>query len=187
MKTTKTQRMATVDTLLAGYDSLYVPCLLQPLSADFQHQVLPKSLGMPARDRESFAKHAAGIFGIFDSFRMVPISVVDDGSTGMVVVHARMHGVLKGAQMEWLNECIMMIRLSEDGTEVHEISEFVDSAKAREMAQKHAPKEFGGSGGSPRNEGGTGRAEKVGLMPVWISSSQVVALGVLLYLASTFV
>ncbi|KAI4868403.1 hypothetical protein F4820DRAFT_123625 [Hypoxylon rubiginosum] len=137
------RRYNTVNTLLEGYGSLSVSQLLQPTSPEFHHQVLPESLGMVPRNRESFAQHAAGIFSIFEQFRMVPKSVVDGGPGGMVVVHALMQGVLKGGAGEWKNECVMIIQLSSDGTQVVRVTEFVDSAKALEMARKHAPDDFG--------------------------------------------
>ncbi|KAI1395837.1 hypothetical protein F4819DRAFT_169224 [Hypoxylon fuscum] len=143
MDEVRTRRCNTVQILLEGYGSLSVSQLLQPMSPDFTHQVLPESLGMVPRNKESFAQHAAGIFSIFDEFRMVPKSVVDGGPGGMVVVHALMQGMLKGGGGEWLNECVMMIMLSADGNQVTRVTEFVDSAKALEMARKHAPDDFG--------------------------------------------
>ncbi|KAI2470480.1 hypothetical protein F4781DRAFT_174356 [Annulohypoxylon bovei var. microspora] len=136
-------RRLTVNALLDGYGSLSVPQLLRTMSPDFHHQVLPESLGMKPRNREAFAQHAAGIFSIFDEFRMVPKSIIDGGPGSMAVVHARMQGILKGGAGEWINECVMMIQLSQDGTQVVRITEFVDSAKALEMARKYAPDDFG--------------------------------------------
>ncbi|KAI1409466.1 hypothetical protein F5Y13DRAFT_169884 [Hypoxylon sp. FL1857] len=143
MDETRARRLSTVHALLDGYGSLSVPTLLSNTSPDFYHQVLPESLGMVPRNRESFAQHAAGIFNVFDEFRMVPKSIVDDAPGNMAVVHARMQGVLKGGAGEWINECVMMIQLTPDATQVVRVTEFVDSAKALEMARKHAPDDFG--------------------------------------------
>ncbi|KAI1465126.1 uncharacterized protein F4812DRAFT_133166 [Daldinia caldariorum] len=137
-----TRRRNTVNTLLDGYGSLSVPQLLQSTTPDFHHQVLPESLGMASRNRDAFAQHAAGIFNVFDEFKMIPKSIVDDGPANMTVVHARMQGILKGGAGEWINECVMMIQLSPDGTQVSRVTEFVDSAKALEMARKHSPENF---------------------------------------------
>ncbi|KAF3064968.1 putative cytochrome p450 protein [Daldinia childiae] len=142
MDEAQTRRRNTVNALLDGYGSLSVPQLLMSTTPDFYHQVLPESLGMMPRNREAFAQHAAGIFNVFDEFRMVPKSIVDDGPGNMAVVHARMQGMLKGGAGEWINECVMMIQLSPDGTLVSRVTEFVDSAKALEMARKHAPDNF---------------------------------------------
>lgn len=147
--------LPTVSKLIAGYGSLSVPTLLEPLADNFQHRVLPESLDMPARDKQSFAQHATGVFSIFEKFQMIPTSTYEDVNAGTVVVHARMQGTMKQNAMEWRNECIMLIRLSEDGSKVVEIVEFVDSAKAKQMQQKHAPEVFNG------NSPATGRVESL--------------------------
>lgn len=136
-------RLHTIHTLLNGYSSLSVAQLLKPLSSDFAHRVLPASLAMPLRNRDEFASHAAAIFSIFSAFAMLPDAIYEDEAQGVVVVHARMEGVLKSTGGVWNNECVMMVRLSRDGKEVVEIREFVDGLKAAEMRAKHAPKEFG--------------------------------------------
>lgn len=154
----------TIQTLLQGYSSLSVASLLIPLSQDFVHRVLPASLGMPPRDKTSFAGHAAGIFSIFETFQMIPDEMYFDEDSKTVTIHARMEGVwksepgmtsastakkgkrgqgeLEGDAGKWNNECVMIVRLTRDGTQVLEITEFVDSAKAMEMRARHAPKNF---------------------------------------------
>ncbi|KAI0103848.1 hypothetical protein GGR51DRAFT_573105 [Nemania sp. FL0031] len=143
MDASRNKRMQTIDALLDGYGSLSVAKLLEPLAPDFRHQTLPKSLGTPVRDRDAFEKHAAGIFGIFDEFKMMPRTIVDDPVTGVVAIDAQMLGTLKNGKGKWNNECIMMVKLTEDGLRVLEVREFVDSARAIEMAQTHAPDDFG--------------------------------------------
>jgi hypothetical protein len=144
----RNRRMQTIDALLHGYGSLSVAKLLEPLAPDFHHQTLPESLGMPVRDRDTFKKHAAGIFGVFDEFEMVPRTIVDDPATGVVAIDAQMLGTLKGGKGEWKNECVMMVKLTEDGSQVLEVREFVDSAKAMEMAWAHTPDDFECNAGS---------------------------------------
>ncbi|KAI1758654.1 hypothetical protein GGR53DRAFT_516356 [Hypoxylon sp. FL1150] len=151
------RRHETVNTLLEGYGSLSVSQLLATMAPEFHHQVLPESLGMVPRDLESFAQHAAGIFSIFGQFRMEPKSVVDGGPGGMMVVHALMRGLLKGGAGEWKNECVMLIQLSPDGAHVVRVTEFVDSAKAMEMARKHAPDDFGCKYDENDDDDGKGR------------------------------
>lgn len=133
----KSPRIRTTEALLDGYSSLNIDELMAPLSSDFSHQVLPESLGMPVRNANQFAEHAAKIISVFSQFRMSPKAIFEDQEQNAVVVHARMEGTLKGSKGEWLNECVMIICLSEDGTRVVQIKEFVDSAKAVEMRKKH--------------------------------------------------
>ncbi|KAK1767211.1 hypothetical protein QBC33DRAFT_559336 [Phialemonium atrogriseum] len=143
-------RLDTVNQLLTGYSSLSVTQLTSTLSPTFQYRVLPTSLGMPPLDRASFARHAASVFAAFDEFRLVPDqdSLLEDAERSSVAVYARMEGVLRGGgggttTTPWASECVMLIRLSVDGTEVVGVDEFVDSAKAREMQLGNAPGEFG--------------------------------------------
>jgi hypothetical protein len=98
---------------------------------------------MPVRDKAAFAKHAAGIFGVFDEFALQPRTIIEDAAAGVVAVDARMLGTLKGGKGEWVSECVMMVRFTEDGQKVREVKEFVDSAKAMQMARENAPEDFG--------------------------------------------
>ncbi|KAI0880748.1 uncharacterized protein GGS22DRAFT_192883 [Annulohypoxylon maeteangense] len=201
MDEARARRLATVHALLDGYGSLSVPTLLRPMAPDFTHQVLPTSLGMRARNREAFAQHAAGIFSVFEEFRMVPKSIVlDDGPANTAVVHARMQGILKSGAGEWINECVMIIRLSHDGDQVRDIMEFVDSAKALEMARKHAPDDFGccalepidrrkGMSGMSKGEAGEDETTTTKSMTLLfgLGLAQVIVVIILLYLAQGWV
>ncbi|KAI1266544.1 hypothetical protein F5Y18DRAFT_360619 [Xylariaceae sp. FL1019] len=139
MDTSREQRMRTIRDLLDGYGSLSVTSLLKPLAPELQYQTLPESLGFPVRNIDSFRHHAEGIYGIFDEFKMIPRLITDDTVSGIVTIHAQMLGILRASKRQWRNECIMLIRLTEDGLKVCEIKEFVDSAKAIEMARTQAP------------------------------------------------
>ncbi|KAK0615324.1 hypothetical protein B0T17DRAFT_461637, partial [Bombardia bombarda] len=132
-------RTRTTQALLEGYSSLSVPKLLSSLSPNFAHKVLPASLGIPHRDKAAFAECAAGIFDTFEQFRMVPEGAFEDEVQGVVIIHARMEGTLKKNKGQWNNECMLIVRFTEDGSQVKEIEEFVDSQKALEMKRKHSP------------------------------------------------
>ena len=100
------------------------------------------SLGMPARSKTEFRQHASGITNIFTSFKMEPLTVFEDEAQNAVVVYAKMTGELTRDMGPWTNECIMLMRFTDDGKKVVELREFVDSAKAKEMREKMAPKNF---------------------------------------------
>jgi hypothetical protein len=142
----------TITAFLEVYAGLSVPPLLDLLAPSFTHRVLPESLGMPTRDKEAFARHAAGIFSIFETFRMIPVETLRvEGWKETWVVRAHMEGVLKGGKGEWKNECVMIVKMDDEGGLVEEIQEFVDSVKAREMESQHAPKNFGAQGSRTMN------------------------------------
>jgi len=160
------KRRKIIDALLVAYASRSVRLLLELLAPDFEHRTLPESLGFPLRDRAAFADHAKEVFAIFACFEMMPQAIIDDLSTNTIVIHAHMRGVFinrdggnnnkddddneekgKGGEGEglkvWTNECVLLITLNDTNDRIVEIKEFVDSAKAKEMASKHAPEVFG--------------------------------------------
>ncbi|KAK3342264.1 hypothetical protein B0H65DRAFT_558596 [Neurospora tetraspora] len=91
-------RLKTLRLLLQGYSSLSVPTLLQSLSPQFTHEVLPQSLGMPVRGKEDFAHHAAMVFSAFKSFEMKPTELWEDPDKGEVILRCAMEGVLKNKE-----------------------------------------------------------------------------------------
>ncbi|KAK3493014.1 uncharacterized protein B0T23DRAFT_442905 [Neurospora hispaniola] len=88
-------RLKTLRRLLKGYSSLSAPTLLQPLSPNFTHEVLPQSLGMPVRGKEDFAHHAAMVFSAFQSLEMKPTELWEDPDRGGVILRCAMEGILK--------------------------------------------------------------------------------------------
>lgn len=137
------KRMQTAMKVLNGYNSLSVERILRPFDeSTFYHKVLPESLGMPSRDKLAFSKHAAGITSVFEEFRMEPQQVFEDPIKNAVIIYARMVGKLVKGMGDWENECVMIMSFSVDGERVTGMQEFVDSAKAKMMKEKMAPKEF---------------------------------------------
>lgn len=140
-------RLATAHALLEAYSSLSPDQILAQLDDNGKYQVLPDSLGMPQRTKSEFAAHAAGITSVFKSFEMIPQVIYEDAASNAVVVHAKMDGQLaKGPGGRWENECVMLLRMNEDGSKIIEIKEFVDSDKAMKMRNKVKPKHFGPPG-----------------------------------------
>ena len=148
MATDRSTRLNTAYSLLDAYGSLSPDAILSHLDDSATHQALPESLGMQPRSKEEFRGHAQGITSIFSSFAMIPQDVYEDEANNVVVIHCKMDGQLNKAGMgQWKNECIMLLRFTEDGTKITQIREFVDSAKAMEMRSKVRPKNFDSHGG----------------------------------------
>ncbi|KAF2838279.1 hypothetical protein M501DRAFT_1005151 [Patellaria atrata CBS 101060] len=129
------QRFQTVHAFLNSYSECSADALLAYLSPEFSHQVLPTSIGMPKRDRDGFAGHAAMITSVFSSFAIEPQDVFEDPTQNAVIVYAHMKGEIKGLGPH-NNECMMILRLSQDQTKIEGMTEFVDSMVAMEMKQK---------------------------------------------------
>lgn len=128
-------RVRTAHAVLESYSALSVEALLLPLDSGFTHQILPSSLDMPLRTKELFATHASRVTSIFSTFSMVPQSIFEDPARNSVIVHAKMIGELIGIG-PWENECIIIMKMSEDGTKVVEHTEFVDSLRAKLLQEK---------------------------------------------------
>jgi hypothetical protein len=93
------------------------------------------------------------IFSLFNSFSMIPQAnstgenVHFCPKTNTVVAHCKMGGRVngeneKGRQLveagyeEWWTECVLFVKMSQDGTRIEEVREFVDSKKAEELQRR---------------------------------------------------
>jgi len=141
----RSTRLQTAYQVLDAYGSLSVDAMLEPLAEDFTHQVLPESLDLPRRSKEQFGRHAGGIFKSFKSFKMVPQGMFEDDADNAVVARCRMVGELKdgitpeGKPSGWVNECVILLKMSADGKKVVEAREFVDSQKSVQMRRDSLP------------------------------------------------
>jgi hypothetical protein len=142
-----TQHMATFNKFIQSYSALRPQALTTHASRNFTHSGLPLSLGMPIRTLQPFETHAAMIFSLFSDFQMIPQSNASGDTvhfcreTNTVVAHCTMGGEIDtesemGAKLgltEWWTECVLFVRMSDDGKRIDEVREFVDSKKAAEL------------------------------------------------------
>ncbi|KAI0392934.1 hypothetical protein F5Y17DRAFT_477170 [Xylariaceae sp. FL0594] len=156
------RKMAIAD-LLKAYSQPTADQLIGLLAPEFKHRTLPESLDFPVRDRDAFAEHAKGVFSLFASFKMAQRAIYEESGSETVIIHALMEGTLRNkdcgedkssssgrdrasgpdpGQMKWMNECVLFVTLNDANDRIVEIKEFVDSAKAKEMASKHGPHVF---------------------------------------------
>lgn len=93
------------------------------------------------------------IFSLFSDFQMIPqakgtgAAVHFSADTNTVIAHCKMGGKVNeesemGAKLlasglsEWWTECVLFVRMSTDGKQIVEVSEFVNSAKAEELQRR---------------------------------------------------
>lgn len=132
----RSTRLQTAYSVLEGYKLLSADALIAPLAPGGTHKVLPESLNVPVRDREAFAQHAKGFTSIFSAFEMQPQAVYEAPAQNTVIAYCKMVGTLVGDLGPWHNECMITMRMTEDGTKVEEYKEFVDSARAAILKEK---------------------------------------------------
>jgi hypothetical protein len=140
-------RIQTFNTFLESYSTLRPEALTCLASPDFSHAVLPLSLNLPSRTLAPFQQHATQVFSLFSSFCLLPVPNGADEAihfspdTDTVIAHCKMGGKVNAqSEMggvlgleEWWTECVLFVRMSEDGKRIVEVREFVDSKKAEEL------------------------------------------------------
>ncbi|KAH8667971.1 hypothetical protein BGZ60DRAFT_408332 [Tricladium varicosporioides] len=148
-------RLKRAQALLDAYAQLSPDALVANFSSNFTHQILPASLMMPGRNREEFARHASMITSVFTKFAMEPQQIFEDHEKNVVVIYAKMVGELAGDLGEWVNECFMVLEMTEENGEVkiESIKEFVDSARAKALPEKLKVLKDGGKGDFLRDVG----------------------------------
>lgn len=134
--TNRSPRLQTAYDVLEGYSKLSADVLVAPLAPNGTHKVLPESLEIPTRDRAAFAQHAKGFTSIFSAFEMQPQMVWEAPEQNSVIAYCKMVGTLVADLGPWHNECVITMKMSEDGRQVVEYREFVDSARAAILKEK---------------------------------------------------
>jgi hypothetical protein len=145
-----TQHIKTFNNFIQSYSALRPQALTEHASRSFTHSGLPVSLGMPIRTLQPFQTYAAMIFSLFSDFQMMPQSNTSGDAvhfckdTNTVIAHCTMGGNINtesemGVKLgltEWWTECVLIIKMSEDGKRIEEVREFVDSKKAEELQSR---------------------------------------------------
>ncbi|KAK4135140.1 hypothetical protein BT67DRAFT_441572 [Trichocladium antarcticum] len=124
-------RLRTVQALLQSYSTLSADRILEHVSEDFKQEVLPTRIDKPVLDRASFGRHATSMFALFDDFCMDPQTIYEDEGLSAIVVYVHISGRLREDETRWRSECIMIVRLSGDGTKVVQLLEYVEKQRQR--------------------------------------------------------
>jgi hypothetical protein len=149
----ETLHVRTFRKYIKAYSTKRPQALAANASVDFTHVVLPSALQIPTRTLDPFKMHAGMIFSLFEKFDMLPQSQGPQGNvhyckeTNTVIAHCRMGGKInaqseKGKLLieqglnEWWTECVLFVRMDDEGRKVVEVREFVHSAKAEELKKR---------------------------------------------------
>ncbi len=96
----------------------------------------------PPLDKESFARHLAGVFNIFEelSVRAAAEGYEEDPS-GALVVRVNTRGILPGGNPNFASRSTFLVRLSEGGTVIEEVEHVADFNKLLKL-KRHAPGDY---------------------------------------------
>lgn len=145
-----TRRASTVLGFLRGVSARHTAEPLALLAADdFACSVVPSQptpwrLTSPPLDKARFSQHLAGLFTVFASLRMSPTDMLEDDTSGRLVVRATTRGLLRTrlcGRRVWTSPSTLLVRLSLDGKLIEEIEEVADFDKLAEL-KRHEPDHF---------------------------------------------
>lgn len=121
--------LQTAFAFLESYNSWDVPSILSVRSLDCLHHTLPATLLVPPRTNSEYASFLEPMLPVFRAVRFEAIhdkQTLVDVEARKVVMHCRSTAVTDVGQYE--NEYVFILTMSEDGTLLDEIVEFIDSA-----------------------------------------------------------
>ncbi|KUJ23220.1 uncharacterized protein LY89DRAFT_173855 [Mollisia scopiformis] len=117
-------RLSTAEAILAAYNSLSTSALEPLLDSSFTKEILPKSLGEPTSDRESYLKQSEAFPLMFSSSIITPREIFEDDTRNAVVVYGGMKAEFVGGKGVIENEFVMVMFMSEDGKKVVKMLDF---------------------------------------------------------------
>ncbi|KAG7285734.1 hypothetical protein NEMBOFW57_008028 [Staphylotrichum longicolle] len=122
------RRVHTVLGFLRGVSAHDTAEPLALLADDFAYSVVPSQptpwrLTSPPLDKARFSQHLAGLFTVFASLRMSPTDMLEDDTSGCLVVCATTWGC---SGLVSAADATLLVRLSSDGKLIEEIEEIAD-------------------------------------------------------------
>lgn len=143
------RRVHTVLGFLRGVSAHDTAEPLALLADDFAYSVVPSQptpwrLTSPPLDKARFSQHLAGLYTVFASLRMSPTDMLEDDTSGCLVVCATTLGLLRTrlcGRRVWTSPSTLLVRFSWDGKLIEEIEEIADFDKLAEL-KRHAPDHF---------------------------------------------
>jgi hypothetical protein len=138
---------ATLDKYIEGWRKFSPEEMLSVFSEDCKQQMLPCSLGVPARSRaeaqatlpkiagiltnHQVNKHSMSLLIIntaaYVSVQLVIHEVVHDAAKSKAVVYANSTADTLIKDVKWRNECALFFSFTEDGEQISRLEEMVDT------------------------------------------------------------
>lgn len=131
---TRDQLLNTAHGFLSAYNQWTVQAIMSIRSPICIHYTLPASLRVPPRPNDEYAAFMEPMLAVFRSvhFSMVADDdAVVDVERRQVVLHCRNRADTDAG--EYANEYMFSLTISEDGTKIDRIVEFIDAAYTAEF------------------------------------------------------
>ncbi|KAF7513031.1 hypothetical protein GJ744_011297 [Endocarpon pusillum] len=125
---------ATANQFVEAANSLDMDRMIAVRSPDCVAYILPKSLAREPMSNEKFRQTYTGMVSNFRHLAYQVQSTVVDTTLNTVVMHIIADGETIAGP--WLNEYMYTLQMTEDGTQVRGIHEFIDTAKSKENRER---------------------------------------------------
>lgn len=139
MSSVRDRLIQTANSYIAGFNTNTEEGIIACRTADCKQSILPKSVPPPwSHPPRSNSEYQAFILPGFKMVRNLQIRLADgedmivDDVSRKVVLPLQSTGETE--QGTYANEYMMVLKMTEDGTEIKEIVEFIDSATVRDVA-----------------------------------------------------
>ncbi|KAI2613405.1 hypothetical protein GGR54DRAFT_615700 [Hypoxylon sp. NC1633] len=119
---------ATLDRFLAGWKEFTPESWTATWSEDFQQQLLPFTLGVPAQTRDQAKSRLSKLMGLLTNYEVEFYEVVHDAVKGKAFIYARSTADTAFEDFKWTNDYAVIITFTEDGKQVRRFEEMVDTA-----------------------------------------------------------
>ena len=126
-------RSALLETgcaVIDGYNAWKPEAIMAYRTSDCIHQILPASLGRQPMNNEQYLASLTPIIPAFKNFHITATNTVVDEEARKVVMHA--YSTATTDLGDYSNEYMLVLQMTEDGTKVVRLEEFVDSKYSAE-------------------------------------------------------
>ena len=126
--------LKTANSAIDGYNKWTIAAILAPRSPSCIHQTLPSSLNRPARTNDEYAAYFGSILHAFQNWALtVHYTIVDEVKRTVVMKVTSRANTDIGL---YENEYMIVFWMTEDGSQVERVEEWVDSAYSKNFLGK---------------------------------------------------
>jgi ketosteroid isomerase-like protein len=129
-------QQSTAQTFINAYNTWDIEAIMKYRTPDCQQQVLPFSMGKPAKNNTEYRSYFESIMPLFSNFTVKVHNEFHNAEARTSYMHASSRAETPIGT--YANEYALVLSFTEDGTKITKIEEFVDSAYSAQFFAKLA-------------------------------------------------
>ncbi|KUI60106.1 hypothetical protein VP1G_11165 [Cytospora mali] len=124
---------ATLDRFIAGWKKWTPEDYLATWSDDCTQQLMPFSLGVPARSRAEVNVFLPKLMTVLTNYELETSRIVHDAANSKAVIYASSKADTLLGDSKWKNDFAVFLSFTEDGEKINRMEEMVDTAFYQEF------------------------------------------------------